>query len=142
MHDDVFVNGKVQLYLNDSLIAESTNTVVTSGLSNIASILVSGTSYAGKYIQIGTGATAVTLPDINLQNAQGVRTLGVLTQSGNSFILESVMPQNSPSSQILVTEAGIFTTVTGGTMIARLTFPGVIKQTTDTMRIVWTVTLS
>lgn len=139
-NDEIKLIGSVKIYRGEDLVHEESNLVVNTGKNHIASVLASGGAYLGKYMQVGTGTTSPSATDTDLQTPVGSRVLGTLTNSSNQVILEAVIGQNNPSTEQVITEAGIFTATSGGTLVARITFGGVDKPVLDTLRIIWTIT--
>lgn len=140
--DPVVFKGRVQIYSGDTLVRDIDNLVVTTGKTYIASILGGASAYAGTYMGLGIGTTSAGIWDTDLQTPKGTRVNGTLSTVGSAFVVDSTFPQNNPTTQEFITEAALFTASTSGTMVARTTFAGVTKPVTDTLRIVWTITVA
>lgn len=142
LEDNLELKGTLQFFIGEELVQTVHNTVVTVGKQYLAGIIAAGTAYAATWMQLGTGTNAVVVGDTDVQIATGTRVQGTLTSSGTSFIIDSTFPAGNPATQQNITEAGIFTASTAGTMFARSVFPSVTKPTTDALRIVWTITVA
>jgi hypothetical protein len=118
------------------------NVLTTAGKEYIAQALGGGASYAGEYAQIGTGDTAQSTADTDLESPVGGRIQGSLSASGVEFTLDSTIPAGTPATEVAVTEAGLFSAATDGVLIARTTFPVVTKQPTDSIRLQWKITVN
>lgn len=140
---------KVQLIGPDGKIKQSHenhNLIVTVGKTYLAAWLAAA-SQAGKfmsYIALGTGTTAPISGDTTLQTeftgGGNSRSLGTLTSSTNTWNNTAVFaPGNCTGA---VTEAGLFTASSIGTMFARQTFSAYNKAAADTLTVSWTVTFS
>ena len=62
--------------------------------------------------------------------------------SGSAVTYACVFAAGSPSGSSAVTEAAIFDSASGGTMLCRTVFPVVNKGASDSLTIVWTVDVS
>lgn len=140
---------KVQLFDENGNLKqehENHNLVVTVGKTYLAAWLAAA-SQAGpfmSYIALGTGTTAPSASDTTLQSeltgGGNVRVQGTLTSSTNTWQNSAVfLPGNGTGA---VTEAGLFTASTVGTMFARQTFSAYNKAAGDTLTVTWTVSFS
>lgn len=145
-NDSLNAKGYVELVVTkpDGEIKEKkvTNTVVNAGKLFMTSRLFSAASDAFTYhIGIGTDATAVAASQTALIAASGDRipsaapVLAMTTIADDSIQLESIFGVSATA--VVVTEAGLFTALTGGTMIARTTFGAITKGPDDTLTITW-----
>lgn len=140
---------KVQLFDKDGNLKQSHedhNLIVTAGKNYLASWLQAA-SQAGpfmSYIALGTGTTAPASGDTALQTelAGGgySRVQGTLTNSTNTWTNTATFSPGNGTAAI--TEAGLFTASSSGTMFARQTFSAYNKAAGDTMVIAWTVTFN
>jgi hypothetical protein len=151
MKDTFKLNGsvKVQLIGPDGKIKqqhENHNLVVTVGKSYLTAWLAAA-SQAGEfmsYIAVGTGVIPPALGDTTLGSeltgGGNSRVLGTLSASSNTWNNTAVfIPGNCTGA---ITEAGLFSVSTAGTMFARQTFSVYNKAAGDTLTISWTVTVS
>jgi hypothetical protein len=119
-----------------------TNTVVNAGKLFMTSRLFANASDTFTYhIGIGTDATAVAASQTALIAPAGDRlpsatpVLAMTTIADDSIQLEAMFGVSQAS--VVVAEAGLFTALTGGTMIARTTFGAITKGPDDTLTITW-----
>lgn len=124
---------------------EATNLVVTTGkywianrLKTIGNTVPAEMSHMG----IGTGTVDPVVGNSAL-GAQVQRNTVTSTVSPTSNIIEytATFSPGEPSSNVAITEAGIFNAASGGTMLCRTIFGEVNKTTADTMTIVWAITV-
>ena len=122
------------------------NLIVTVGKNYLATWLAAA-SQSGEfmsYIALGTGTTSPASGDTALQTefAGGgySRVQGTLSASSNVWQNQATFsPGNGTGA---VTEAGLFTASSSGTMFAHQVFSAYNKQAGDTLIITWTVTFS
>lgn len=118
------------------------NVVVTVGKNYLAAWLAAA-SQAGKfmsYIALGTGTNAAVAGDTALQTECATRVLGTLTSSTN--VWQNVATFSAGVDTGMITEAGLFTASSVGTMFARQVFSVIDKQAGDTLELTWQVTFS
>lgn len=118
------------------------NTIVTVGKTYLATWLAAA-SQAGKfmsYVGLGSGTTAANASDTTLESAVGSRALGTLSSASN--VWQNVATFGPGEATGTITEAGLFTASTAGTMFARQVFSAQPKQADDTLELTWTVTFS
>ena len=147
LQDYFQVKGSVHVQLideNGNIKQEHTNhnLIVTVGKTYLASWLAAA-SQAGEfmsYIGVGTGTNAAAAGDTDLQTPLPTRVLGTLTSSANTW--QNVAVFNPGVDTGAITEAGLFTASSSGTMFARQVFAVYNKQAGDTLQITWTVTFS
>ena len=101
------------------------------------------TSTVMTHMGIGTGTTAAVIANTDLETVTGARL--ALSVSGGTPVAKVItyaatFPAGAHTAAI--TEAGIFTAVTSGTMLARTVFTVVNKGASDSMTISWDVTIS
>lgn len=140
---------KVQLIGPDGKVKqehEEHNLIVTVGKNYLATWLT-GLTQSGpfmSYIGLGTGVTSPASGDTALQTEFSgggySRSQGTLTASTNTWTNTATFsPGNGTGA---VTEAGLFSASTSGTMFARQTFSAYNKAAGDTLVVAWTVTFS
>jgi hypothetical protein len=118
------------------------NVIVTVG-KNFTAAWLAATSQATPYMNfmaLGTGTSAATAGDTTLETEIGTRATGVISSSTNIWTNQSTFGPGVSTGAI--TEAGIFSASTGGTMLARQTFAVQNKLAGDTIVFTWNVTLS
>jgi hypothetical protein len=140
---------KVQLFDENGKLKqehEDHNLIVTAGKNYLATWLAAA-SQSGEfmsYVGLGIGTTSPASGDTALQTEFSgggySRQLGTLTSSSNTWTnTVTFAPGNGTGA---ITEAGLFTTVTSGTMFARQVFAAYNKAAGDTLTITWTVTFN
>lgn len=122
----------------------SRNVVTTAGKDFVASFLVSAAAAAStftcKYVAVGTGTTPETAADTALV-AEVVRTTAVVSHNGQG-VYQLVASFLTNSATGAITEYGIFSSATAGTMLARDTESVINVGATDTLTVTAQVTLS
>jgi hypothetical protein len=118
------------------------NVVVTVGKNFLADWLTQATQtdYFMRYLALGTGTTAASASDTGLETELSTRVAGTLTDSTNVWQNQGTFGPGVDTGAI--TEAGIFSASSGGTMFARQTFPVVNKGAGDSLQLTWQVTFS
>ena len=142
VQDTVVLTGKLSISLNGELVREDKNLVVTAGKTWIAARM-KDTSTIMTHMGVGTGTNAAAAGDTDLQTVEAPR-LGLSTSggtvAGSVITYAATFPAGAHTAAI--TEAGIFTAVTSGTMLARTAFTVVNKGALDSMTISWAITIS
>jgi hypothetical protein len=140
---------KVQLFDENGNLKqehENKNLIVTIGKSYLATWLAAA-SQAGKfmsYIALGEGVSGPAAGDTGLGSeltgGGNARVVGTLTSSTNTWNNTATFgPGNGTGA---VTEAGLFSELTTGTLFARQVFGAYNKAAADTLTVSWTLTLS
>ena len=141
--DGIALTGKLTISLNDEIVQETNNLVVTAGKEWVAARM-KDTSTVMTHMGVGTGTTAAVIANTALetQHGDGRQTLTTSggTVAGAVITFHRTFAAGNQTGAI--TEAGIFTAATGGTMLARTVFGVVNKGALDTMTISWAVTIS
>lgn len=140
--DNFKLTGKLKIELNDEVVAEVPNIVVSDGKAFVASRMKNTTDAAMSHMAIGTGSTAAAASDSALgSELSGSRTaLTSTTVTDNDIVYVATFGAGTGTGA--VTEAGIFNASSGGTMLCRTVFSVVNKGSADSMTITWTVTVS
>ncbi len=141
INENFEVTGAVVIRKNGEIVKEIPNTIVTTGKNDIAS-LITGSGAVITHMGVGTGTTGVVAGDTALETE--VDRNALVTSGGvastNTVEFESVW--NAGDGTGALTEAGLFSASTGGTMLARTVFSVVNKSASDILTITWTVTVS
>jgi hypothetical protein len=141
--DGIALTGKLTISLNDEIVQETENLVVTAGKEWVADRM-SNASTVMTHMGVGTSSTAAALTDTALvaEHSDGRQTLTTSggTVAGAVITFHRTFAANDQTGAI--TEAGIFTAASAGTMLARTVFGVVNKGALDTMTISWAVTIS
>lgn len=141
--DGIALTGKLTISLNDEIVQETNNLVVTAGKEWVAARM-KDTSTVMTHMGVGTGTTAAVIANTALetQHSDGRQTL---TTSGGSVagaVITFHRTFAAGNQTGAITEAGVFTAASGGTMLCRTVFGVVNKGALDTMTISWDVTIS
>lgn len=146
MKDMTKINGKLEIVLKDKdgNIKDQRNVknlVVNTGLGYIASRIKDATATPMTHMAVGSGTTAPSANDTDLQSILGSREVLDSTDVTGANVAFSCGFEAGEGTGA-ITEAGLFNSATGGTMLCRTTFPVINKGASDTLSIVWTVTIS
>jgi len=121
-----------------------TNVVTTNGKDFVASFLVSAAAAAStftcKYVAVGTGTTPETASDTALVSELN-RTTATVSHNGTG-VYQLVASFATNSATGAVTEYGIFSSSTAGTMLARDTESVINVGAGDTLTVTAQITLS
>ena len=120
------------------------NVVTTVGKEFLASFLNSAcaaaATFTGKYIAIGTDATAEAAANTSLGTELSRHTGTASYLSGQIFQVTATFAAGSGTGAIA--EYGLFSSSTGGTLIARDTEAVINKGASDTLTVVAQLTMS
>ena len=115
------------------------NLVVDGGLAWIASRMVAAPA-AMSHMAIGFNQTAVAAWNTGLYQEAARAPLESATQAGAVSTYVATFQPGTAIGQ--VAELGIFNAASGGTMLNRVAFPPQGKNSSDTVKVTWTVTQS
>ena len=143
IQSEMEMKGRLTISLNDEVVQEVDNLVVTDGKEFVAKRMSGTTAGVMSDMAIGTGTTAAAASQAALvsESARVTRTgspAGVV--SGATVTYTATFPAGSGTAAI--TEAGIFNANSGGDMLCRTVFAVVNKGASDSMTITWVVTAS
>lgn len=136
---------KFDLYAADGSLKqheEVKNVVVTVGKSYLADWLTQATQadYFMRYIALGEGTTAASASDTTLEDELATRVAGTLSSASN--VWQNIASFGPGVNTGAITESGIFSASSAGTMLARQVFPVVNKGAGDTLQVTWQITIS
>ncbi len=149
MSDKVKMKGEwfVRLYGADGELKDSRqgfNVVTTVGKEFIASLLYSAaaapSTFTGRYIGIGTNTTAEAAGDTALGTEVSRHTGTVSYISGQIFQVKATFATGSGTGAI--TEYGLLSSNSAGTLIARDTEAAINKGANDTLTVTCQLTIS
>jgi len=150
MDDKVKATGVVTVSLNGKVVQVVDNLVVTAGKEWIAARMATADTMT--HMGIGTGTTAAAIGDTALETEiTTIATRNALNVpggnvSGATITYEASWGADDPDitapTTTDITEAGIFTASSGGTMLARAILAVINKGETDSMTISWVITIS
>lgn len=143
---DMEMKGRLTISLNDEVVQEIDNLVVTTGKNFVASRMIGTSPGVMSHMAIGTGSTAAAAGDSALgsQSAIVALTSSAVGSGANANDVTYIasFAAGTPSSAAAITEAGIFNASSSGVMLCRTVFQVVNKQGSDAMTITWTITAS
>ena len=142
--DGIALKGKLTISLNGEIVQETENLVVTAGKEWVASRMQGVTDGVMTHMGVGTGTTAAVIANTDLETVHGDGRKA-LTVSGGTVVGPVITFACTYAATVCtgaITEAGIFTAITSGTMLARTVFATVNKGAADSMTISWDVTIS
>jgi len=143
INDGFNLKGKVEVRLNDEVVRNIDNLVVTDGKEFVASSMIKTTSNspaAMTHMGIGSGSTAAAAGNSALESQLGRVALTSGTVSGAIVTYVATFPAGTGTGA--VTEAGILNASSSGDLLCRTVFSVVNKGASDSMTITWTVTVS
>lgn len=140
INDALKMKGRLQIHVNDELVQEVDNLVVTAGKGYVASRMKDTSATAMSHMAIGSGSTAAAAGDTALGNELGRVALTSTTVSGAVVTYVASFPAGTGTGA--VTEAGILNASSSGTLLCRTVFSVVNKGASDSMTVTWTVTVS
>lgn len=142
INDQISLKGALTITKNGEVIREIDNLVVTAGKELLASRLAGNSGSVISYMAVGTGTTAAAVGNTTLATEVDRNALSVSggTVSGAGVTYATTWLAGDATGAL--TEAGLFTAASGGTMLARTVFAAVNKGADDLVTISWTVTVS
>jgi|TARA_B100000378_G_C18041624_1_gene410737 hypothetical protein len=140
INDALKMKGRLQIHVNDELVQEVDNLVVTAGKGYVASRMKDTSATAMSHMAIGSGSTAAAANDTALGNELGRVALTSTTVSSAVVTYVASFPAGTGTGA--VTEAGILNASSSGTLLCRTVFSVVNKGASDSMTVTWTVTVS
>jgi hypothetical protein len=150
VNDSIKAKGTLTLVLTDEngnvKQQDETNLVVNAGLAYIASRMVGTTATVMTHMGVGTGTTAAVAANTALGTPLGARIVldstTLITVTATNDSVQYVATFGAGVSTGAITEAGIFSALTAGTMLCRTVFPVINKEALDTLVITWRVTIA
>ncbi len=137
--DNFNLKGKLSIALNNEVVQEVDNLVVTAGKNYVADRMKNNSTVMG-YMAVGTGTTAAAAGDTTLASESDRNALTSTTVTNNEVAYVGTWAAGDAS--VAITEAGLFSASSGGTMLARTVFSAVNKGASDSLTITWTITVS
>jgi hypothetical protein len=139
INDNLALTGALTIAVNDKVVQETHNLVVTSGKKWVADRM-NDVNAKMSHMAIGTGTSAAVAGDTALGTQLDRNALSSTTVTDNKIAYASTWAAGDGTGAI--TEAGIFDASSGGDMLARTVFSVVNKGAQDSMTITWTITVS
>ena len=141
--DDLKLTGALKISLNDEIVHQCDNLVVTAGKNWVAGRFKDGSIPAEmSHMAIGSADTSPAAGNTAL--ATELNRIALTTDGGtvSNNTVQYDASWTSAAAAYAIKEAGIFNAASGGTMLARTTFAVINKGTDDTVSISWTITVS
>jgi len=139
-NDDLKMTGHLTIAINNAVVQEVPNLVVTDGKEYVASRMKDTTKAAMSHMAIGTGSTAAAASNAALGSEANRQSLTSTSVSGAVVTYVATFgPGNGTGA---ITEAGLFNASSSGDMLCRTVFAVVNKGGSDSMTITWSVTVS
>jgi len=140
LHDNFKMIGHLTIAINEAVVQEVPNLVVTDGKEFVASRMKDASTAAMSHMAIGTGSAAAAASNAALGSEADRNALTSTTVSGTTVTYVATFGAGEGSGAI--TEAGLFNAASAGVMLCRTVFAVVNKGASDSMTITWTVTVS
>ena len=134
------MKGRLTIAINDEVVQEIDNLVVTTGKAYVASRMKDATTTAMSHMAVGTGSTAAAAGDTALGNESARVALTSTTVSGADVVYVATFGAGTGTAAL--TEAAILNASSSGTMLCRTVFSVINKGASDSMTVTWTVTAS
>ena len=134
------MKGRLTIAINDEVVQEIDNLVVTTGKAYVASRMKDATTTAMSHMAVGTGSTAAAAGDTALGNESARVALTSTTVSGADVVYVATFGAGTATAAL--TEAAILNASSSGTMLCRTVFSVINKGASDSMTVTWTVTAS
>lgn len=138
--DNLKLTGNLTIAVNNEIVQETKNLVVTAGKNFVASRMKDTTKAAMTHMSVGTGTTAAAAANTTLVSETDRNALTSTTVTNNEIAYVATWAAGDATAAL--TEAGIFNASSGGDMLCRTVFSVVNKGASDSMTITWTVTVS
>ena len=141
--DDLEITGALQISLNNEIVHQCDNLVVTAGKNWVAGRFKDGSiPDEMSHMAIGSADTAAAAGNTAL--ATELSRIALTTDGGtvSTNTVQYDASWTSATGAFAIKEAGIFNHASAGTMLARTVFAVINKGTDDTVSISWTITVS
>ena len=141
--EQLTMTGHLQIRLNDELVRDVPNLVVTAGKGFVATRMIGTGAGVMSHMEVGTGTTDPAAGNTTLESAvSSSRTAFTSSAAVSGAVVTYITAFAAGTGTGALTEAGIFNASSNGTMLCRTEFSVVNKGAADTMTITWTVTVS
>ena len=139
INDNLTLTGALTISLNDVVVQETNNLVVTAGKNWVADRMNDANTVM-THMALGTSATAAAAGQTALVAELDRNALTSTTVSTNTVAYACTWAAGDGTGAI--TEAGLFDAASTGDMLARTVFSVVNKGASDSITITWTITIS
>ena len=137
--DNLEITGALQISLNNEIVHQCDNLVVTAGKNWVADRMNDANTVM-THMALGTGTNAAAAGDTTLQTEIDRNALTSTTVSTNTIAYACTWAAGDGTGAI--TEAAILDAASSGDMLARTVFSVVNKGASDSITITWTITIS
>jgi hypothetical protein len=134
------MKGRLTIAINDEVVRDIDNLVVTTGKNYVASRMKDATTTAMSHMAVGTGSTAAAAGDTALGGEAARVALSSTAVSGADITYSATFPAGTGTGAL--TEAAVLNASSAGTMLCRTVFAVVNKGVSDQMTVTWVVTAS
>jgi len=138
--EELKLTGHVTVAVNDEVVQEIPNLVVTAGKGYVASRMKDDSASAMSHMAVGTDNSAAAAGDTALGTESGRVALTSTTVSDNVITYVATFPAGTATATLV--EAGVFNASSSGTLLCRTVFAAVNKASSDAMTITWAITAS
>ena len=139
VNDNFNLTGALTIALNNEIVKEVPNLVVTSGKNWVAQRM-NNVNTVMTHMAVGTGTTQALAAQTALVSENDRNSLTSTTVTNNTIIYVATWAAGDATAAL--TEAGVFDAASGGDMLCRTKFSVVNKASADSMTITWTITVS
>ena len=143
INDGFNLKGKVEVRLNDEVVREIDNLVVTTGKGFVAASMIKTTSNspaAMTHMAIGSNTTNPAAGDTALGTE--LARVALTSSAVSGAVVTYIASFAAGTGTGAVVEAGILNASSGGTLLCHTEFDVVNKGSADAITITWTVTVS
>ncbi len=140
INEELKLTGHVTVTVNDTVVQEIPNLVVTAGKGYVASRMKDTTATAMSHMAVGTNSTAAAAGDSALGAEAGRVALTSTAVSDNTITYVATFPAGTATAALV--EACIVNATSGGTMLCRTVYAPVNKAASDAMTVSWVITAS
>jgi|TARA_R110000744_G_scaffold148463_2_gene261521 hypothetical protein len=139
INDNLKMVGKLSIAINDTIVQEIDNLVVTSGKVWVAQRM-NNVNTVMTHQAIGTGTATAVVANTSLATELVRVALTSTTVTANTIVYVATYAAGTGTGA--VTEAGMFDASSAGDMLCRTVFSVINKGADDSMTITWSVTVS
>ena len=140
--DDLNMKGRLIIRLNDEIVQEVDNLVVTAGKGYVASRMKDTTATAMSHMAVGTNNTAAAAGQTALSAEAARVALTSTTVNTGAGTVTYVATLGAGTGTGPLVEAAILNASSGGTMLCRTVYTTINKSSNDSMTITWVITVS
>tara|TARA_R110002012_G_C11590166_1_gene606164 strand:- start:485 stop:910 length:426 start_codon:yes stop_codon:yes gene_type:complete len=140
LNDSLKMIGHLAIAINNEVVQEVPNLVVTAGKGYVASRMKDTSLGAMSHMAIGTNSTAAAAGNTALGGEVDRNSLTSTAVSGATVTYVATFGAGEGTGAI--TEAALLNAASSGTMLCRTVFAVVNKGSQDSMTITWSVTVS